>query len=237
MSNVTKESEFVSFMHENGPPSDGGKRNYISWLRYIADNYGIVNESLTIDKIEDAYNQLKATQNSRDRYTSDAAVSDIKSSLNKYLAFINNLNPYSGTTLDIISIIDDQITTTQKREIEARIGQGKYRKELINIWGKCSLTKYSKVDFLVASHIKPWKSSTDQEKIDPYNGLLLIPNIDKLFDSGYITFTDDGNIITSNLITDNDLENMSISKNMKVFKIHKNNMPYLKYHRDTVFIK
>lgn len=101
----------------------------------------------------------------------------------------------------------------------------------------CSLTQYKKTDFLVASHIKPWKESTDSEKTDPYNGLLLIPNIDKLFDSGYISFEDNGNIKISSLISKYDCEYMGISNDMKLFNVFKNNIPYLKYHRDEAFIE
>jgi len=237
MSNVSRESAFFSFMEENGPNSDGGKRNYISWLRYVSDEIGTVDETITAEKIDEIYLNLKTSKINRNKYTSDSSISDIKSALNKYLAFINQLSDYSKTTEDISSILNGDISTTKKQEIDARIGQGKYRKELIKIWEMCSLTKYQKIDFLVASHIKPWKESTDFEKTDPYNGLLLIPNIDKLFDSGYISFEDNGNIKISSLISKNDCKYMGISNDMKLFNVFKNNIPYLKYHRADIFIE
>jgi len=100
----------------------------------------------------------------------------------------------------------------------------------------CSVTKYSNIDFLIASHIKPWKNSTNEERIDPYNGLLLQPTIDKLFDSGYITFSERGDIIVSSFLTDYDIEKMNISRDMKLFKLHVNILPYLKYHRNSKFM-
>jgi predicted restriction endonuclease len=50
----------------------------------------------------------------------------------------------------------------------------------------------------VASHIKPWRASDNTERLDTYNGLLLLPNLDKAFDLGFITFTERGRIIVSN---------------------------------------
>ena len=89
---------------------------------------------------------------------------------------------------DINDIItDESIAVTEKATyISTRIGQGKYRNKLIGYWEKCALTDFNDVRFLVASHIKPWRDSNNYEKLDPFNGLLLLPNIDKVFDLGKI---------------------------------------------------
>ncbi len=237
MSFVSKESEFIQFMQTNGPLGDDSKRNYISWLRYIAENLERIDNSLNTEKIAIIFDWLKSTNNTRDKYTSDSAISDIKSALNKYLAFVNSESSFSKTTNDLESILGDNLQTSKKQEIEARLGQGKYRKELIKIWNMCSITKYQKIDFLIASHIKPWRVSKDSEKIDPYNGLLLLPNLDKLFDKGYISFSSEGSIIISRLIDKGDLKILGVSESMKLFKIHKKNQPYLKYHRDSILLK
>ena len=50
---------------------------------------------------------------------------------------------------------------------------------------------------LVASHIKPWSSSSNVERLDPFNGLILTPNLDRAFDRGFITFDEDGAILVS----------------------------------------
>ena len=97
---------------------------------------------------------------------------------------------------DIIS--DDAISVTEKAAyISARVGEGKYRNDLICYWERCALTGFSGFRFLVASHIKPWRESSNSERLDLYNGLLLLPNIDKAFDPGFITFADKGQIIVS----------------------------------------
>jgi predicted restriction endonuclease len=118
--------------------------------------------------------------------------------------------------------------------ISARVGQGKYRSKLITYWGKCALTGYSDVRFLVASHIKPWRDSNNTERLDPYNGLLLLPNFDKAFDLGYITFTDKGALIQSDVIENPRI--LGITKKMKI-KVSSQHQDYLAYHRESVFEK
>lgn len=54
---------------------------------------------------------------------------------------------------------------------------------------------------MIASHIKPWAASTPKEKIDPYNGYILSPLFDKLFDRGFITFTENRHVILSDFIS------------------------------------
>ena len=73
---------------------------------------------------------------------------------------------------------------------KAREGQGKYREQLLEQCRYCPITMISDERLLIASHIKPWAASSDVEKVDPYNGYMLSPMIDKLFDRGFITFTE-----------------------------------------------
>lgn len=79
--------------------------------------------------------------------------------------------------------------TTKEQIIESRIGQGEFRKKLINKWNKkCSISNCELLEILIASHIKPWKFSNNLERLDENNGLLLSPTYDKLFDKGFISF-------------------------------------------------
>jgi len=236
MNNINRESEFWRFMVSEGPAEKKSKGNYISWLRFVSENNFKIDELLDKEEVNAICNKLKETIEHRDIYKTDNDIANIKSALNKYCKFINSAKP-SADVSDFLTIIGDLIATSKKREIEARLGQGKYRKELVNIWGRCSVTEYSKVDFLVASHIKPWCASSDSEKIDPYNGLLLIPNIDKLFDIGYISFDEQGKIIVSSLITDCDLKHMGIFRDMKLYKVEHKHKAYLSYHRENRLLK
>lgn len=121
--------------------------------------------------------------------------------------------------------------------IKARVGQGLFRDSLIEFWGRCSVTGCNKLNVLIASHIKPWKDCNSEEAIDIYNGLLLTPNIDKLFDKGLISFLNTGQIIISSQLKDEDLIALGITKNMVVKNLKDNHFRYFDYHRKRIFKK
>lgn len=100
--------------------------------------------------------------------------------------------------------------------IKARIGQGYFKEKLMNLHGKCCLCGLKNKNFLVASHIKPWSQANTQEKLDEYNGLLLCPHHDSLFDRGYISFNNDGEIIISSKISEEDCMLLNINHRMKI---------------------
>tara|TARA_B100001094_G_scaffold333468_1_gene413029 strand:- start:16700 stop:17557 length:858 start_codon:yes stop_codon:yes gene_type:complete len=79
-----------------------------------------------------------------------------------------------------------------------RIGQDQFRQRLIDYWQKCAVTHCSQKELLIASHIKPWRYANDQERLDTFNGILLMPHIDKAFDLGYISFDTKGKVLMSN---------------------------------------
>ena len=87
--------------------------------------------------------------------------------------------------------------TTKEQLVKSRRGQGVFRSNVrLNEKG-CRVTGVTDPQHLRASHIKPWKDSTDEEKLDGCNGLLLAPHIDHLFDKGQITFTNNGDLLVS----------------------------------------
>ncbi len=125
--------------------------------------------------------------------------------------------------------------TERDAVIKSRVGQGKFRTSLIEMWEGCSVTEILATDVLRASHIKPWRFSTNAERLDPYNGLLLIPNLDALFDLGLISFTGDGEIIISNRLSSSTLSVLGISAEMSMRKVDNRHLPYLKFHRENIF--
>ena len=91
---------------------------------------------------------------------------------------------------------DPYITETEKQQlVKARIGQGLFRKQLLSYWSKCCLTGCGIQGVLRASHIKPWRDCSNSERLDVYNGLLLSPNMDTLFDKGLISFEDRKSVV------------------------------------------
>ena len=156
------------------------------------------------------------------------------------ISLIENRN-----TIDIETKFEEDVKkenineTTKKAIIESRIGQGQFRKELINFWdGKCAVTGVLLTDILIASHIKPWKVSNNIERLDRHNGLLLSPTYDKLFDAGYISFDLDGKIIISELLSEIQLEQLNINKEDKLIKkLGSEFNNYLVYHKENILKK
>lgn len=95
---------------------------------------------------------------------------------------------------DLHRIEDDKSVPESYRMqlAKARIGQGLFRKRVILLDQVCRVTGVEDKRLLVASHIKPWKESSNAERINGFNGILLSPHVDALFDDHLITFEDDG---------------------------------------------
>lgn len=120
---------------------------------------------------------------------------------------------------------------------EARNGQGRYREQLLDQCHYCPFTMISDERLLIASHIKPWAAANDEEKVDPYNGYMLSPMYDKLFDKGYITFTENKHVILSEFISTRTWKQIGL-KNGEYFQtipMDENRIKYLKFHHESVF--
>jgi excinuclease UvrABC ATPase subunit len=138
----------------------------------------------------------------------------------------------------IDSIPDDISETEREALIKIRVGQGVFRQQLLNYWNNsCSVTECRMQNVLIASHIKPWRDCNGAgEKLDVMNGLLLIPNLDALFDKGFISFDDDGKIIISSQLSENDQERLGVNENMELREIpNERRTIYLEYHRKNIF--
>ena len=129
---------------------------------------------------------------------------------------------------------------TEKKKIQisyAREGQGKYREELLEQCGFCPFTMINDERLLIASHIKPWAASNDDEKVDPYNGYIFSPMYDKLFDRGFITFTEEKRLVLSDCITDFTWKRLNLKKDMYIKELPMDNkrIEYLRFHHEAVF--
>lgn len=142
--------------------------------------------------------------------------------------------------LDDLADKEEALSNYQEKDretiIKARIGQGEFRKRLISYWGGCAVTGCDCLEMLIASHIKPWRDCIGKEAVDLSNGLLLVPNIDRAFDQGFISFDDNGQIILSDRFDGCLAKTLGIAETMRLNKpitdYHRNN---LRYHREHVF--
>ena len=119
--------------------------------------------------------------------------------------------------------------------VKARRGQGIFRTNVRLIEKSCRLTGVRNKKHLRASHIKPWKDSNDSEKIDGNNGLLLSPHVDHLFDRGFITFQNSGDLIVSKELNPTVLGQWSLDKIENVGSFNKRQSEFMEFHRDSVF--
>lgn len=126
---------------------------------------------------------------------------------------------------------DTSLSPTDREQVVlARLGQGKFRKNLINYWKMCPITKIDFVPVLKASHIKPWANSSNMERVDPYNGILLSPNMDSLFDKGFMSFNDDGSVIVSPQLGVNGMKALGGDVKVKL-SFNAKHLSYLSFHR------
>ncbi len=139
-----------------------------------------------------------------------------------------NITDNTTKTNETISDIERQVL------VNFRIQQSKFRKELILHWEGCSITNCKNSKLLIASHIKPYSQSSDEEKYDVNNGLLLTPTFDKLFDLNLISFTDTGEILISSNLDKEDLNSLGIigTEKLNMEKVTNSTMNYLVYQRE-----
>lgn len=123
--------------------------------------------------------------------------------------------------------------TTRKGLVTSRVGQGAYRKRIIHRWEyQCAVTGFDKIEVLIASHIVPWASSNDNERLDVHNGILLSPTYDALFNKHLITFDDNGKIILSDTIEPQAFQKIGVTGEEKIQNLSHFNFEYLEKHRN-----
>lgn len=135
---------------------------------------------------------------------------------------------------------DDAIEETEKVALVlARRGQGKFRDQLLHIERACRLTGVDKPIHLVASHTKPWRDCTNSERLDPENGFMLTPTVDHLFDKGFISFENNGELIISPVAHVESLKRMKIpidvSTNVGTFSDGQKR--FLEWHRESLLLQ
>lgn len=188
------------------PIQPSGNGNQAAYLTSISDDLG----QLLISFLTDS--EL------------DARLSDIRRELNE-----------DQIERDIRDLPD--VPETDKEQlVRSRRGQGVFRRELEKIESCCRVTRLSEQSHLRASHIKPWRDGTNRERLDGNNGLLLAPHIDHLFDRGYLTFTDDGEVVLSSKLTHKAGIALGVVPARRVGRFNSEQRAYLAYHRKHVFL-
>lgn len=230
------ESDFYRYLTGPGGVNRHSRTNYMAWLKFLSESY-VLSADLTEDDIGTIVATEDALRVGREKYKTPRDMINFKSALRKYRAFLLSdfRRQQDETVLAEARRVerDTHITETERNALtRARVGQGLFRERLIEFWHGCSISSFSHYDILMASHIKPWRVSDNQQRLDVYNGLLLLPNFDKLFDKGYISFDDSGKVVFSRYFARFDRTLLGIDDTTRLLRIEEAHKPYLRFHRE-----
>lgn len=137
-------------------------------------------------------------------------------------------------------INDSSVNDTERLAIiHARKGQGLFKDRVSAIESRCRITSVENPVHLVASHCKPWRDATNDERLNGENGLLLTPSIDHLFDRGFIGFEDNGDLIISPVAHRPSLQRMGINTAhvVNVGGFTSGQKQFLDFHRNAVLLQ
>lgn len=152
-----------------------------------------------------------------------------RSAANLYRKF--RVSQSIGILEDVESENQDFLAQTERRMMgKVRLGQNRFRCLVLERWDyRCAVTHASLL--LTASHIKPWRSSSDSERLDTFNGICLSPVFDQAFDTGVITFRFDGHLILSPRIPKAEALKLGICPGMRLRGLGHRHKPYLEFHQ------
>ena len=174
---------------------------------------------------------------------------EVRQGLNVSVAVIENSTDTAASVRQIdawdnqiIREVDEDPTlneTSREAVIQARRGQGLFRQRVAAIESCCRVTGVRNPELLRASHSKPWRDSSNDERLDGENGLLLTPSIDHLFDRGFIGFDSGGELLVSPVADKDSLERMGVPANrtLKVGTFSPGQRRYLEWHLEQVFLQ
>jgi hypothetical protein len=135
---------------------------------------------------------------------------------------------------------DGQVPETVRQAVVlARRGQGLFKERVMRIERACRVTGVNREEHLRASHCKPWRDATNEERLDGENGLLLTPNADHLFDRGFIGFDDNGDLLISPVAHTESLARMGLDpqRPLNVGRFSEGQRRYLEFHRENVLLR
>jgi len=129
--------------------------------------------------------------------------------------------------------------TDREAIVRARVGQGLFKQRVMRIETRCRITGVDNPNHLLASHCKPWRDSSNEERLNGENGLLLTPSIDHLFDRGFIGFENAEYLIISPVAHKPSLQRMGVETDrlINVGTFTEGQRQFLEFHRDSVLLR
>ncbi|NCB39437.1 MAG: HNH endonuclease [Erysipelotrichia bacterium] len=132
-----------------------------------------------------------------------------------------------------------EMKTEVERIVSQRLGQQEFRNSLLSYWkNACAVTSIKLPEVLRASHAKPWADcETDADRLNVFNGFLLVANLDALFDRGLITFDDEGRLLCSSQLSAPQKEALGLTASPGLRWLTSDHLPFLHWHQTSVFHK
>lgn len=143
-------------------------------------------------------------------------------------------NDYEATVAGQLAQLPPNLGGTEvERLVRQRVGQQKFREAMLDYWGgACAVTAVALPEVLRASHAKPWaECASDAERLDVFNGFLLVANLDALFDRFLISFDDEGGLLISPTLTDEVRRCLGLHPSMTLRWLSDPHRVYLAWHR------
>lgn len=201
--------------------------------KVLEDNGGVAIWSIIYNQIEKYYPEIKRQKDWKAGIRG-VLYRDLGKSFKMLEEGVVALIKYDENNLVLKEDIGD---TSKSIQAKIRIGQEKFRKNLLKHLKECPITGIDEKRILLASHIKPWAVSTNEERLDIYNGFIFSPTIDKLFDKGLITFENNKELIISPTLSEVNIYSIGIVAGKKYLKLPiENRIGYLEFHRENIFI-
>ncbi|MGE3509821.1 MAG: HNH endonuclease [Vicinamibacterales bacterium] len=165
---------------------------------------------------------------------------------NTYAPLLDNLpatglgrppSDFSTLAPDLRAVLKrDTDDTTKEALVDARVGQGRFRMQVLAAWDyRCAVTGVSTLEAIRASHIRPWRDSSDEQRLDPHNGLPLLASLDALFDAGLVSFEQRGELLISSALPEAERELLGLNHSGLTNAPSSGTAKYLAYHRGKIF--
>ena len=126
--------------------------------------------------------------------------------------------------------------TEREALVKARRGQGQFRNNIARLEPECRITGVTNPAYLIASHIKPWRHASNEERLSEHNGFMLAPQADFLFDRGFVSFGD-GRLLISPVADEKTLVKLGVDPDnppeVGIFSDHQEH--FLDFHRREIF--
>ncbi len=238
--------DFYEWLKENTTLSESSLKHYKGGVRTISAEMlekrviSMPLEEMSVEQLEIAifniFNNLNFIEKNK------VGTRMYSNSLKHFLAFFKDskINAVGNSTAINLLKNEKKLNATERLNLlKARVGQGVFRDKLIKKYnGKCIITGIADKRLLIASHIRPWAISDNENRLSVDNGLLLNSLYDKMFDIGLITFTEKGEILVSKELNPDTVALIGIKTNLEYPLLYtpglQNNM---EYHRDVIFLK